>query len=131
VRLPLQLAWILLLAIASVHASTLADVNVYTGGNSTPSEWAIIVVLFDSAGTVTDVSTFTDITEISVLPEGLADSYYTSSSGEGNHTGEPLADPDGLPHAGASPLVAPVPEPSTFALLALGAAALIWRRSRR
>ena len=70
-RLPLQLALILLLAIASAHASTLDDVNVYAGGNSTPSEWAIIVVLFDSAGTVTDVSTFTDITEIRVVVDRI------------------------------------------------------------
>jgi hypothetical protein len=132
VRQSLQLALILVLGIALAHASVLNDINDYTGGNSTATGWAIVVVLFDGSGAVTDVSTFTGITEISVPPNGLADSYFTSSSGDGGYTGGPLGDADGRPQSLTDPPApaAAVPEPSTFALLALGTAALIWRRRR-
>src|SRR5436305_10081193 len=95
----IRLLFVIALAMASAAASTLNDVTAYTGSNSIPGDWGLVVIFFDPGGAVTDVSTYTDITEIQVPPGGIADSYFTSSGGEGGYTDLPLDHVGSGPHA--------------------------------
>ena len=130
----LRLALLVLLAFLPAHAGVITDISTYTNGasggiDSSPSSWTLVILLFDSGGSVTDISVHNEVTNLDLSTAGSSASYLTSTSG-GLIPAETLDNIDtvGTPAIGGLP--AAVPEPSTFLLLALGAAGVWWLRRR-
>ena len=133
---PVRLLLLVLLVIASAQGGVLDDVTTYTNTSAWPGfdtpqpTWTLVILLFDSSGAVTDISTFTDITNLDLSTAGPSPSYLSSTSSASYYADEPLASLDGIEAPTVAPDTTGVPEPATFVLFGLGAAALIWYRRR-
>jgi hypothetical protein len=133
---PVRLILLVLLTIVAAQAGVLDNINAYTNGGGsgaidTPAPgWTLIILLFDSNGAVTDISSHNEVTNIDLSAGGLNRSYLGSTSSDSYYADEPLGTLDRVETPELQQAPTGVPEPSTFVLLGLGAAALISYRRR-
>src|SRR3954447_7264215 len=115
---PVRLLLFVLLVMASAHGGVLEDVNAYTNTSTWPGfdtsqpTWTLVILLFDSGGAVTDISTFTDITNLDLSTASSNPSYLSSTSSASYYADEPLGSLNRIEAPPVAPDTTGVPEPA-------------------